>query len=273
MAEEVILNAIALDDSYAPLWNLRGLVYQDHGDFEKAFEFFNKATVRAPKWIEPLENRGLLEFSKKQYEAAIETFKMYMELGGNEIEVLLTLVEAAFKVEDCNTVLSMTKKIIDTDEFPHFREIWEMRGMCQAKQEQFNAAFTSLNVAIDMDPEAKGALNAVGDLCYETENYERAVEFYAQSLSVDGYQAFILFRHGTSLWLLNQWSEAIPFLELYTRLVPKDHKGWNNLGVVLREKGEIKRSTECYQKALQIDPGQEIVKSNLGTSKNKQAIV
>ena len=269
-AEEFILKGISLDISYAPLWNLMALVHQGRGDFEKACEFFKEAISKAPKWREPIENKGILEFSKKEYKSAIRTHKKYMEMGGEEIEVLLTLVEAAFKVEDCNTVLSVTKTINDIDD--DFREVWEMRGICQARQGQFNAAITSLNVAIALNPEAKGALNAVGNLCYESENYEKAVEFYESSLEVDKFQAVTLFRHGTALWFLKRWGDAIEYLEIYTRLVPKDPKGWNNLGVVLREKGEIKRAVECYQKALQLDPDFEVAKQNQDTAMYKQVV-
>ena len=269
-AEEILLKGISLDSSYAPLWNLMALVHQGRGDYEKACEFFKEAIAKAPDWFEPIENKGMLEFSRKEYKSAIKTFKKYMKIGGEEIEVLLTLAEAAFKEEDCNTVLSVTKAINDIDD--DFREVWEMRGICQAKQGQFNAAITSLNVAIGLNPEAKGALNAVGTLCYESENYEKAVEFYESSLAVDKFQAATLFRHGTSLWFLKRWGDAIEFLKIYTRLSPKDPKGWNNLGVVLREKGDIKRAMECYQKALQLDPEFEIAKQNQDTAKHKQVV-
>ena len=112
----------------------------------------------------------------------------------------------------------------------------------------------------------------MGDLCYEAKNYIRAIDFYEMSFSFDDGQPRILFRYGTSLWLLDRWTEALPLLEKYTTLAPHDPKGWNNLGVVLREKGDVKRSTECYKQALELDSSLDVVKKNLETAKNMQIL-
>jgi tetratricopeptide (TPR) repeat protein len=128
-------------------------------------------------------------------------------------------------------------------------------------------------MAIDLNPASLTALNTVGNLCYEAENYERAAEFFESSLKVRDNQQEILFRYGTTLWFLDKWPDAIPYLEAYTIKVPDDPKGWNNLGVVLREKGDVKRAVECYNRALELDPGLEITLRNMGTAKDMQMFV
>ncbi|MDF1539925.1 MAG: tetratricopeptide repeat protein, partial [Candidatus Thorarchaeota archaeon] len=134
-------------------------------------------------------------------------------------------------------------------------------------------ACTSLNMAIDLHQGAISSANTVGDLTYELHNYTRSVEFYELSLKGNPDQPVPLFRMGTSLWQLEKWADAIPFFEKYVSLVPEDPSGWNNLGVVLREKGEVKRAIECYTKALEIDPSLEIVKKNMETAKDMQIIL
>ena len=147
-----------------------------------------------------------------------------------------------------------------------------MRGLCHAKQSKFSSALVALNVALELDPRSITALNAVGDLCYDAANYEGAVSFYEPSLTKRKSQPRILLRHGTSLWFLDKWGDSIPFLESYTELAPDDPVGWNNLGVALREKGEVTRSIECYKKALQLDPKLEASLNNMETAMYKQMI-
>jgi len=115
-------------------------------------------------------------------------------------------------------------------------------------------------------------LNAVGDLCYDSGNYEGAVSFFTPSITKRRKQPNVLFRLGTALWFLDRWSDAILYLEHYTKLAPDDAIGWNNLGVALREKGEVTRSLECYRRALKIDPHLEVAKTNMTTAMNKQVI-
>lgn len=184
---------------------------------------------------------------------------------------LLTLARAAFESKDCKTVLAVTSRIIEKNE--ELAEAWVMRGVCQAHLDRFNAACTSLNVAISLDPGSISALNTVGDLSYESGNYKAAAELYASSHALKADQPDVLFRLGVSLWFLEKWSSSIPLFERYVELVPNDPKGWNNLGVVLREKGEVKRALECYNQALHLDGSLEVVKRNLGTAKEKQVLV
>jgi tetratricopeptide (TPR) repeat protein len=174
-------------------------------------------------------------------------------------------------LEDCKTVQKVTTFIIDLDEDTY--EAWEMRGLCHAKMDKFSAALVALNVALELDPRSVVALNAVGDLCYDSANYEGAVSFYEPSLSKRKSQPRVLLRHGTSLWFIDRWGDSIPYLERYTDLEPDDPIGWNNLGVSLREKGEVTRSIECYKRALQLDPELEAALNNMETAMNKQMIV
>ena len=240
-------------------------------DIDNARECFKKASMLESDWTEPLVNLGLLEFSQKSYKEARQTLCKYMDLGGRDTDILLVLARSSFHLDDCNTVQNVTSQIIDIDE--EIYEAWEMRGLCHAKKSKFSSALVALNMAIELDPRSIVALNAVGDLCYEASNYEGAASFYEPSLSKRKSQPRILLRHGTSLWFLDKWSEAISFLERYTELAPDDPVGWNNLGVALREKGEVTRSIECYKRALQINPELEVALNNIGTAMNKQMIV
>ncbi|MFX0054762.1 MAG: tetratricopeptide repeat protein [Promethearchaeota archaeon] len=270
-AEESLKAAIEMDESFVMAWNLLGLVYQDAEKSAEALECFIKAMEIDSEWIEPIENAGMLQYSEEMYEEAIETLTKYLELGGSELDTLLAMAKAAVQADDCQSVLTVTSYILETH--PGLYEVWEMLGMCQAQLGRYNAACTSLNAAIDLNPRALSSINTVGNLCYDAQNYERAAEFYESSLSVKRKQPEILFKYGTTLWFLDNWKEAIPILEKYTELSPNDPRGWNNLGVALREKGDVKRAVECYQKALELDSELDIVKKNLETAKEMQVLL
>ena len=269
-ARDTFLAVIEIDPSFAKAWYALGQVYQDLNDNENTRESYEKAISLEPEWTEPIVSLGMLEFSQGFYKEAKDTLCKYMKIGGDDIKVLVVLARSAFQLDDCKTVQKVTSHIIEKDEGIY--EAWEMRGLCHAKQSKFSSALVALNVAIDLDPRSVVALNAVGNLCYEGANYEGAVSFYEPSLSKRKSQPEILLRHGTSLWFLNRWGEAIPFLERYTELAPDDPVGWNNLGVALREKGEVTRALECYKRALKIDPQLEAALNNMETAMYKQMI-
>jgi superkiller protein 3 len=269
-ARDTFLSVIEIDPSFTKAWNSLGVVYKELDDIDKARECFRKASSLEEGWTEPLVNLGLLEFSQKSYKAVRDVLYKYMELGGDDIDVLIILAQASFHLEDCKTVQEVTSRITSMDEGIY--EAWELRGLCHAKKSKFSSALVALNMALELDPRSITALNAVGNLCYEAANYEGAVSFYEPSLSKRKKQPQILLRHGTSLWFLDRWGESISFLERYTELAPDDPIGWNNLGVALREKGEVTRSIDCYKKALQLDPDLEVAQNNMETAMYKQMI-
>lgn len=60
-----------------------------------------------------------------------------------------------------------------------------------------------------------------------------------------------------------QSGEADTALQLYLSQ-PRSAQAWNNAGVIYREKGEAAKAKEAFEKALQIDPGLNEAKLNLG---------
>lgn len=247
-----------------------GKLYEKDWKLDKAREYFTRATKAKPKDLVSRQLLGQLEFSSGNLQAASNTLNEYFDLGGTDQKSLLVLAEAALGLNDCTTALKMTKILLDSNKQLH--RAWEIRGTCYARTEKFNEACICLNMAIDLHPSSIDALNAVGDMCYQGENYLRSAEFYESSLKVRKKQAEVIFRYATSLWFLDRWSEAVPLFEKYTEMNPEDPRGWNNLGVVLREKGEVKRSIECYRKALELDPNLKIAKDNLETAMKMQVI-
>ncbi|MGY5875507.1 MAG: tetratricopeptide repeat protein [Candidatus Thorarchaeota archaeon] len=269
-AEEALCRATELDPTLTLAWDVLGRVYDEMGKAEKAIECIGRAAELDSENLVILEDLGILQFHEKQMSGAVKTLKRYMELGGADIGALLALAKAALELDHCKTVLNTTSRLLEIDD--DLYHAWELRGICLAKKHKYNPAITSLNMAVEIHPESISALNAVGDLCYNVGNYIRAVEFYEPSLEVDNKQPEILFRCGISYWFLEKWQEALPYFERYTSLVPDDPRGWNNLGCVFREKGDVKRAMECYTLALELDPHLDIVKANQETAKHMQVI-
>jgi tetratricopeptide (TPR) repeat protein len=270
-AIDILKIAIQANPDFSEGWLTLGTIHEKLDEVDKARECFQKVASLNPDWTDPLANLGRLEFKQKRYKEAKSVLKKYLELDGIDTDVLVLLARSAFHLDDCKTVLSTTSRIVDLDESVF--EAWELRGLCHAKMGNISPACVSLNMALELNPSSITSLNTVGDLCYNSQNFTGAADCYGPSLKKRKKQPTILFRYGTSLWFLERWGEAIPVLEQYTKLAPDDPAGWNNLGVALREKGEVVRARDCYKRALQINPDLEEPRNNIETAMNKQVIL
>jgi tetratricopeptide (TPR) repeat protein len=266
-ARDMLRSALEVDPDNSDIWTRLGVLYSEHGIVDKARKAFHEAIRIDSRHLQPMEQLGFLEFTEGDFEATVDVLLKYLEARGSDIDTLILLAKAACKIDDCDTLMEATSRIIKLDEDVY--EAWELRGQTYAKKGKYNEACVCLNMAIDLHPASVAALNGVGDLCYEAENYLRAAEFYESSLEVNKEQLGVLFRYATSLCMLDRWMESIPLLERYTSSVSDDARGWNNLGVVLREKGEVTRAIECYKKALEVDPSLTEAQKNLETAKKE----
>jgi tetratricopeptide (TPR) repeat protein len=269
-ARDLLKTAVKNTPSFSEGWFVLGNTHERLSDFQSARECFITASDLKPDWLDPIVSLGHLEFNQKRYKEAASVLKKYLKLEGSSTDVLLLLAQSAFNIDDCKTVLAATSRIIDIDE--GISQAWELRGLCHAKLSNISSACVALNMALELNPSSIDSLNAVGNLCYASQNYTGAVDCYGPSLTKQEMQPLIMFRYGTSLWFLERWTEAIEVLTDYTKIAPDDPAGWNNLGVALREKGEVVRARECYKKALHINPNLAEPKENLETATNKQVI-
>lgn len=270
-AIDSLQEAVRLSPSYDEAWEQLGVLSIRTGEASRARECLQRAVSLNSERISSLAYLGNLEYSEGCLEEALSVLEDYTKKGGDDLDTLLILARTAFRLNLCSKVLRTTSSIIELDD--DVAEVWEMRGICQARKSQYNAACISLNVAMELDSDSCDAAAKVGDICYEAENYERAIEFYRLCLAIDWDRPLVLLRLANSLWFMERWSAALPFMEEYTASAPDDPRGWNNLGVLLREKGEVKRAIECFNRALKLNPKLEAPKNNLSTAKHMQILL
>ncbi|MBE7520198.1 MAG: tetratricopeptide repeat protein [Thermoflexaceae bacterium] len=60
-----------------------------------------------------------------------------------------------------------------------------------------------------------------------------------------------------------RWEDAASLNREFVRLFPDDAEGYNRLGKSLTELGQVSEARQCYGKALEIDPTNQIARRNL----------
>ncbi|KAA0228410.1 tetratricopeptide repeat protein, partial [bacterium] len=61
----------------------------------------------------------------------------------------------------------------------------------------------------------------------------------------------------------SRWDEAASLNREFVRLFPDDAEGYNRLGKSLTELGHVSEARQCYGKALEVDPANQIARRNL----------
>jgi tetratricopeptide (TPR) repeat protein len=98
--------------------------------------------------------------------------------------------------------------------FPQFAELFVLKAEELSQKTRFTGAKTYFTRAIELIPDYTRAINGLGNIClFFLEDYERALEFYEQSLRVDPTNTAGLFGKGAVLHHLGRYSESNAAME------------------------------------------------------------
>lgn len=104
----------------------------------------------------------------------------------------------------------------------------------------------------------------VGHRLMQAGEYELALEAFQRAAARDGLNATTLSAIGTANLKLNRLNQAEETLRRAAKMEPQWPEIWNNLGVVLMERGKTAEAAEIFRKAFALDNGEsDSIKENL----------
>ena len=117
--------------------------------------------------------------------------------------------------------------------------------------------------SVDPDGEAVDGM-IVGHRLMEAGEYHLALEAYTRAAGQKGINAETLTALGSVNLALGRLNQAEGLLRRAVELDPEWAEAWNNLGVLLMEKGETSEASLVFKKAYALDNGQnDSIRDNL----------
>ena len=94
--------------------------------------------------------------------------------------------------------------------------------------------------------------------------HELALEAFTRAAADQGLTAEVLMALGSANLALGRLHQAEPLLRRAVKEEPDWAEAWNNLGIVLIEKGETAEASEVFRRAFALDNGQsDSIRDNL----------
>jgi len=116
---------------------------------------------------------------------------------------------------------------------------------------------------VDLSKPAEDGVE-VGNRLMAAGEYELALDAFTRAALDQGMTADVLIGIGTANLGLGRLGQAEIQLRRATREFPDSPEAWNNLGVVLMEKGKIPESRQVFRKAYALDNGEsDSIRDNL----------
>ncbi|MBT52290.1 MAG: hypothetical protein CMF72_02575 [Mameliella sp.] len=104
----------------------------------------------------------------------------------------------------------------------------------------------------------------VGHRLMAAGQFELALEAFTRAAAEQGLNGEVLMALGSANLGLGRLHQSEPMLRRAVKAEPEWAEAWNNLGIVLIEKGETAEATEVFRRAYALDNGQsDSIRDNL----------
>jgi tetratricopeptide (TPR) repeat protein len=269
---EQLQKAESLGDKSKEMCTVMGRIYAERKDWPKALDYFGRGepTARDMLLVGQMHVfQGNLDKADSLYRSIIERDSSSSDarFAMNELGKLL------FRKKDYPATLAIMQRRIALD--PNSGEAYYYIGLSYKEMRQYSEAVAALQRAAAIDT-AKAdrhfwlgilyAQMAVRPDGMQKDTLRLAREALIRSVELDSTSknAGVANRQlGFYRLLEKDWDGAIPLLTKAVTLWNQDVQAWVWLGQAHQNSGNRGKATECYQKALEIDPKQADARKGL----------
>jgi tetratricopeptide (TPR) repeat protein len=117
------------------------------------------------------------------------------------------------------------------------------------------AAARDFRTAANLDPAATRPLEALGDVLFQTQQYERAISAYERCAHLDDRSARVTYKLALARFRARDIDAAIAALKDTLRLDERSVDAQYLLGVCLREQGHVVDAIKALEKTVALSPG------------------
>jgi len=191
---------------------------------------------------------------------AIKNKKNIVPIPQSELQSAVSLVTNG-KIQEA---LQIVEPLIE--KYPNESILFNIRGVCNKANNQFNNAINDFNHAVSIKPDYAEAFYNLGVTFREKGDSDRAIDAYKAALKCNNNYANAHNNLGQIFLVKGELDFAVDHLEWAVALSPEFAEAHNNLGTTYLELNKIHDAIKAYKKALEFNPNYAVALNNLGIS-------
>ncbi len=221
------------------------------------------AVAQPAKSATDLYNDGMKLVESKSYQEALDAFKKAIAkdpANGDALYEAGWVCNELAQYSEAVTYLEKAKKIK-----PGVAKIYFELGYADENTKNEAGAISSYKKALELYPEYYSAAQSLGDLYYNKEDYENALNYYRQYLYDADADNYYNYKAGWCCNDLEKYSEAISYLEKYEPTENEDiAKKFAEIGYANYKLENEDEAVDAYEKAIDAKPGYGAAYRGLG---------
>ena len=153
--------------------------------------------------------------------------------------------------------------------FPLSPSLYNLQGASYAALQMYNAAITSYERAIKIDPVFADAYLNRGSALQEIGELETAILSFNKTLAINPQHPIAFFNMGNALTAKGELGLAIECYKNALKIMPDYTEAYINIGTALERQGDLQGAIKTYCENLKIHPGHPETTTNLIYAMNR----
>lgn len=294
-AKDECFTSVQLDPKYYNGYNLLAIIFEKHGDYEKAKSYYKKALSLYPGFADANYNYGNLLVKEGQLDEGIKHLGLARDKYPKNWNVLLALGKSSAKKGNIDEAIKYFKEAIAlapeksggyskmgialvkkgrlAEAISYFKNaaelspestlVWYQLGNCYLTWKKFDIALDQYKHVLDLEPNHVKAHYQIGSVAFMQKKYDKARSWLKQTqkLDPDFINAYELL--GQIDFLENKLDAAAENWLKVINHQPKNVRALKIIGDIMLKKGDYDAALPYYTEALELNPDNAVVHNNI----------
>jgi tetratricopeptide (TPR) repeat protein len=222
------------------------------GEYERACEIYQDLTNKIPEPYWVWDNWGVALTKLKNYDSAIEKFKIALSYKPDDPISLNNWASALMGLDRYDEAIKIIKKSIrarsDLD------AAWANLGLCYQVLERFEEAIECYEKLAKLNPDHRDFWYNWGRILSVSKKYEEAILKYKEAIRCNPQDVEARTNWGVALLALEKPKEAIEQFKIVLKIKNDHVNAWANWGSALLKLGDYEASIEKFKVVVKYSP-------------------
>jgi len=265
--------ALELNPMYAEVYNCRGVIYADMGEYVKALADFTYQLELTPEDAEAYNNRGIIHYFMGNYDEALVDYNRALELDPEDAVTYNNRGIFYANIRQYNKALIDYSHALELE--PENTMVYYNRGSIYSDIGEYSKALADFNHILDLNPEDIRVYSRRGLIYDVMGEYKKALADYNRAIELNPEDAqMVYYNRGTIFLVLGDHEQALADYTSVLELDPNNEVavlGYNNRGTIYRALGDYDKALADYTHALELDPNDPIASYNIACLHSQQS--
>lgn len=231
---------------------LRGAIYVDSGELQKAIEEFDSSIRMRPDFARAYWARGNVYYEKKDFRRAVSEYDAAIKLDSSVPEFYDDRGEARFALDQWEDAVADYKKATVVN--PHFALAFYHLGFAYSQRKLFHEAIDSFTRYITLEPEDWDGYQSRQEMYKNTGEFDLAIADANQMLRIKPNEASTFLIRGGIYQQKGDLKHSIEDYSVYIKAKPRNVWGYQMRAGVYEKDNQLDKAIADFQSAITLKP-------------------